>query len=140
MFYQRSEEFAIWAVKDAAQKALKSAGLTSSDISVAELHDAFTVLEIVESEDVGFFPKGDGAKALENGWTQIGGRLPINPSGGLKARGHPLGATGVAQIVELVWQLRGEAKERQVANAKVALACNFGGLGNSAVVTILERS
>jgi len=140
MFYQRSEEFAIPALKDAARKAFQSAQLTPSDIDVAELHDAFTVLEIVESEDVGFFPKGEGAKALEDGVTQIGGRLPINTGGGLKARGHPLGATGVAQIVELTWQLRGEAEQRQVADAKAALACNFAGLGNSVVVTILDRS
>jgi acetyl-CoA C-acetyltransferase len=140
MFYQRSEEFAITSVKDAARKAFKEAELGPSDINVAELHDAFTVLEIVESEDVGFFPKGEGAKALEDGVTQIGGRLPINTGGGLKARGHPLGATGVAQIVELTWQLRGEANQRQVADAKAALACNFAGLGNSVVVTILGRS
>lgn len=140
MFYQRSEEFTITAVKDAAQRAYNNAGLTPADIDVAELHDAFTVLEIVESEDVGFFPKGAGAKAIENGWTQISGQLPINTSGGLKARGHPLGATGVAQVVELVWQLRGEAKERQVSDAKAALACNFAGLGNSVVVTILDRN
>lgn len=140
MFYQRSEEFAITAVKDAAGKAFKEAELGPSDINVAELHDAFTVLEIVESEDVGFFPKGEGAKALVDGVTQIGGRLPINTGGGLKARGHPLGATGVAQIVELTWQLRGEANRRQVADAKAALACNLAGLGNSVVVTILGGS
>jgi acetyl-CoA C-acetyltransferase len=139
MFYQRSEEFAISAVKDAAKKAFTDAQLSPTDIDVAELHDAFTVLEIVESEDVGFFPKGEGAKALEEGRTQIGGQLPINTGGGLKARGHPLGATGVAQVVELAWQLRWQAGPRQVTNAKTALACNFAGLGNSVVVTILER-
>ena len=140
MFYQRREEYAIEAVKDAGQKAFKSASRTPSDIDVAELHDAFTVLEIVESEDLGFFPKGEGARALEQGRTQLNGDLPINTSGGLKARGHPLGATGVAQVVELVWQLRGEAGQRQVADPKTALSCNFAGLGNSVVVTILERS
>lgn len=140
MFYQRREEYAIEAVKDAGQKAFKSASRTPSDIDVAELHDAFTVLEIVESEDLGFFPKGEGARALEQGRTQLNGDLPINTSGGLKARGHPLGATGVAQVVELVWQLRGEAGQRQVADPRTALSCNFAGLGNSVVVTILERS
>lgn len=140
MFYQREEEFTIGAAKDAAQKAFQRAGLTPRDIDVAELHDAFTVLEIVESEDIGFFPKGEGARALEEGRTQITGELPINPSGGLKARGHPLGATGVAQIVELVWQLRGEAGQRQVAKARNALACNFAGLGNSVVATVLQRA
>ena len=140
MFYQRREEYAIEAVKDAGQKAFKSASRTPSDIDVAELHDAFTVLEIVESEDLGFFPKGEGARALEQGRTQLNGDLPINTSGGLKARGHPLGATGVAQVVELVWQLRGEAGQRQVLDPRTALSCNFAGLGNSVVVTILERS
>jgi len=140
MFYQRREEYSIQAVKEAGEKAFKTANLGPKDIDVAELHDAFTVLEIVESEDLGFFPKGEGAKALEQGRTKLNGDLPLNPSGGLKARGHPLGATGVAQVVELVWQLRGEAGQRQVANPKTALACNFAGLGNSVVVTILERS
>jgi acetyl-CoA C-acetyltransferase len=140
MFYQRREEYAIEAVKDAGQKAFKGTSLSPSDVDIAELHDAFTVLEIVESEDLGFFPKGQGAKALQEGRTYLNGDLPINTSGGLKARGHPLGATGVAQVVELVWQLRGEAGQRQVANPKTALSCNFAGLGNSVVVTILERS
>jgi acetyl-CoA C-acetyltransferase len=140
MFYQRAEEFSIGALKDASTKAFNVAGLKPNEIDVAELHDAFTVLEMVESEDIGFFSKGEAARALENGVTQIDGALPINTGGGLKARGHPLGATGVAQIVELTWQLRGEANERQVHDAKTALACNFGGLGNTVVVTILERS
>ncbi len=125
----------------AAEKAYRMAGLSPKDIDVAELHDAFTILEIVESEDVGFFEKGKGHLAVENGATELNGDLPINPSGGLKARGHPLGATGVAQIVELVWQLRGEAAERQIAkNAKRGLACNLGGFGNNALVHILEAS
>lgn len=140
MFYQRSEEFAIPAVREAGRKAFHDSKLTPSEIDVAELHDAFTVLEIVESEDLGFFPKGQGAQALEDQVTQIGGKFPINTSGGLKGRGHPLGATGVAQIVELVWQLRGQAGQRQVVAAKRALACNFAGLGNSVIVTVLERS
>jgi acetyl-CoA C-acetyltransferase len=140
MFYQRAEEFSIGALKDASAKAFKVAGLNPNEIDVAELHDAFTVLEMVESEDIGFFEKGEAARALENGVTQIDGALPINTGGGLKARGHPLGATGVAQVVELTWQLRGEANERQVHDAKTAFACNFGGLGNTVVVTILERS
>ena len=140
MFYQRSEDFSITSVRNAGQRAFNSAGVEPRDIDVAELHDAFTVLEIVESEDLGFFPKGEGAKALEEGRTQINGDLPINTSGGLKARGHPLGATGVAQVVELVWQLRGKAGQRQVTNAKTALSCNFAGLANSVIVTILQRS
>jgi acetyl-CoA C-acetyltransferase len=140
MFYQRDEEYSITPVKNAAQRAFSSAGVSPSDIDVAELHDAFTILEIVESEDLGFFTKGEGAKALEEGRTQIGGDLPLNTSGGLKARGHPLGATGVAQVVELVWQLRGEAGQGHVADAKTALSCNFAGLANSVMITILQRS
>jgi acetyl-CoA C-acetyltransferase len=140
MFYQRAEEFEITAVKEAGLKAFHDSGLAPSDIDVAELHDAFTVLEIVESEDLGFFPKGQGARALEDGLTQITGEMPINTSGGLKGRGHPLGATGVAQIVESVWQLRGQAGQRQVHGARRALACNFAGLGNSVVATVLQGS
>ncbi|MCD4684745.1 MAG: acetyl-CoA acetyltransferase, partial [Anaerolineae bacterium] len=80
-----------------------------------------------------------GAKALAAGETRIGGSLPINPSGGMKARGHPVGATGVAQAVELVWQLRGEADERQVKGAQTGFALNFGGFGNNVVATVLRR-
>ncbi|MFX1557465.1 MAG: acetyl-CoA acetyltransferase, partial [Promethearchaeota archaeon] len=104
-----------------------------------ELHDAFEILEAVQSEDIGFFKKGEGAKAAHESLTQIGGKIPINPSGGLKARGHPLGATGVAQVVELTWQLRGEAGKRQVEDARVGITCNFGGFGNNIVSILVER-
>jgi acetyl-CoA C-acetyltransferase len=127
------------AVTLAAKQAFDMAKLTPQDIDVAELHDAFTILEIAESEHAGFFAKGQGAKALEEGQTRIGGKLPINPSGGLKARGHPVGATGVAQVVELVWQLRGEAGERQVEGAKKGFSVNFGGFGNNVVAFVLRR-
>ena len=93
----------------------------------------------MQSEDIGFFRKGRGAKAAHEGQTEIGGRIPINPSGGLKARGHPLGATGVAQVVELVWQLRGEAGKRQVENAETGITCNFGGFGNNIISILVER-
>lgn len=127
------------AVRLAAQRAYKMAGLTPQDIDVAELHDAFQILEVVESEEVGFFERGQGHIAARNGETKVGGRIPINTSGGLKAKGHPLGATGVSQIVELVRQLRGEAAGRQVEGAKAGLAVNFGGFGNNVVATILTR-
>jgi acetyl-CoA C-acetyltransferase len=141
LFYQREGDgYSIGALKLASQNAFHDARLTPKDVDVAELHDAFTILEIVESEDVGFFNKGEGARALEEGRTQIQGELPINTSGGLKARGHPLGATGTAQIVELVWQLRGEAGQRQVHDARTGFACNFAGFGNSAVATVLQVS
>jgi len=137
--HERPDPTELTAVRLAAQRAFAMAGLSAQDIDVAELHDAFTILEIAESEEVGFFKKGEGHKALAAGVTSLGGKLPINPSGGLKAKGHPVGATGVAQVVELTWQLRGEAGERQVESAKNAFACNFGGFGNNVVATVLTR-
>lgn len=136
---ERSDPTDLKAVTLASEQAFKMAGIKPKDIDVAELHDAFTILEIAESEHAGFFPKGEGAKALERGETQIGGKLPINPSGGLKARGHPVGATGVAQVVELVWHLRGEAGERQVKNAANGFSLNFGGFGNNVLAFVLRR-
>jgi len=138
--HERPDPTELPAVRLAAEKAFGMAGLKPKDIDVAELHDAFTILEIAESEEVGFFPKGEGHKALERGETQIGGKLPINPSGGLKARGHPVGNTGVSQIVELVLQLRNEAGDYQVpGKPKHGFAVNFGGFGNNVVATVLAR-
>lgn len=125
------------AVRLAAQRAYKMANLGPQDMDVAELHDAFQILEIVESEEVGFFPRGEGHLAVRRGDTAIGGKIPINTSGGLKAKGHPLGATGVSQIIEIVRQLRGEADGRQVNGAKAGLCVNFGGFGNNVVATVL---
>jgi acetyl-CoA C-acetyltransferase len=136
---EREDPIVLRSVKIAAERAFKMAKLKPGDIDVAELHDAFEILEIAESEDIGFFKKGEGQLAVEKGVRAIDGELPINPSGGLKAKGHPVGATGVAQIVELVLQLRGEGGERQVKDPERALACNFGGFGNNTVVHILER-
>jgi len=137
--HDREDPTDLKAVRLASEKAFAMAGLTPADVDVAELHDAFTILEIVESEAAGFFPRGEGHKALERGETALDGKLPINPSGGLKAKGHPVGATGVAHLVELTWQLRGEAEARQVQDAKTAYACNFGGFGNNVVATVLQR-
>ncbi len=134
---EREVPIELQAVRLAAQRAYDMSGLAPEEIDVAELHDAFTILEIAQSEEVGFFPRGQGHLALRRGETAIGGRIPINTSGGLKARGHPLGATGVSQIHELVTQLRGEAGKRQVSGARVGLAVNFGGFGNNVVVTVL---
>jgi acetyl-CoA C-acetyltransferase len=131
--HDRPDPTELTAVRQAAQKSFAMAGVKPSDVSVAELHDAFTILEIVESEEVGFFPKGQGHIALEKGLTKIGGKIPINTSGGLKAKGHPVGATGVGQAHEIVTQLRGEAGKRQVKNAKIGFTCNFGGFGNNVV-------
>jgi acetyl-CoA C-acetyltransferase len=137
--HEREDPTDLKAVTLAAKKALDMAKLTPKDIDVAELHDAFTILEIAQSEHVGFFKKGEGGKAVEAGLTQIGGKIPINPSGGLKSRGHPVGATGVAQVVELVWQLRGQAGERQVKNASRGFSLNFGGFGNNVIAFVLKK-
>ncbi len=137
---EREDPTDLKAVTIAAQKAFAMANLTPADIHVAELHDAFTILEIAESEHVGFFPKGEGGKAALAGKTRLGGQIPINVSGGLKARGHPVGATGVAQLVDIVWQLRHELPaNRQVQGAKNGLTVNFGGFGNNVLAFVLKR-
>jgi len=123
----------------AAEKAYTMANKKPSDIHLAEVHDCFTIAEIVVTEDLGFFKKGEGGQAALDGRTSIECRLtPINTSGGLKSKGHPVGATGVAQIIELYEQLNGKAGARQVENARVALAQNMGGSGASCVIHILE--
>ena len=137
--HERENPTDLLAVRRAAEQSMKMAGVKPSDVSVAELHDAFTILEIVESEEVGFFKKGQGHIALEKGETRIGGKIPINTSGGLKAKGHPVGATGIGQAHEIVTQLRGEARKRQVKNAKIGFTCNFGGFGNNVVCLTFIR-
>lgn len=126
------------ATRVAAERAYKQAGLGPRDIQVAEVHDCFTIAEVMATEDLGFVKKGDGGAAAEKGVTALKGQIPVNPSGGLKARGHPPGATGIAQVAELVLQLRGKAEKRQVEGAERALAHNVGGSGGTAVVHILE--
>jgi acetyl-CoA C-acetyltransferase len=126
------------ATVEACKRAYQMAGKTPKDIDFAEVHDCFTIAEIIVSEDLGFFEKGKGGHAALEGKTALGGEKPINTSGGLKSKGHPVGATGVGQIVEVVKQLRGEAGERQLKNPKVGLTQNMGGSGGSAVVHILE--
>lgn len=127
------------ATKVAAANALKQAKLKIGDIDLAEVHDCFTIAEILAIEDLGFFGKGEGGKATENCETARNGRIPINTSGGLKAKGHPVGATGVAQAIEVYWQLRGKAGKRQVKGAEIGLAHNVGGSGATAVVHIFRR-
>lgn len=127
------------AVKKAAEIAYKMAGVGPEDIDLAEVHDCFTIAEIIVTEDLGFFEKGKGGEAVEQGLTKIGGKIPINTSGGLKSKGHPVGATGVAQIVEITEQLWGISGERQVEGAKIGLAQNMGGSGASSTVHILKR-
>lgn len=128
------------AVRTAGEKAYKLAGLGPSDVDVAELHDCFTIAEIVASEDLGFVAKGDGGPFAAAGCTAIGGRIPINTSGGLKSKGHPVGATGVGQICDIVMQLRGAAGSRQVARHRIGLAQNLGGSGATCVVSILGNA
>jgi acetyl-CoA C-acetyltransferase len=129
------------STREAAQKAYTMADVAPSEIQFAEVHDAFTPFEIIGTEDLGFFPPGEGWKALEEEVTHLRGRLPINPSGGLKSRGHPVGASGLAQLVEIVWQLRGEAGPgRQLEMAGLGLGQSIGGLGNNNFVTLLERT
>ena len=137
---ERDDPTDLKAVTLAVQQAYERAKVKPGDIDLAELHDAFTILEIAESEHAGFFRKGEGGKAALEGKTRLGGQIPINVSGGLKARGHPTGATGVAQVVEVVWQLRHEVgKERQVKNARTGLTVNFGGFGNNVIAFVLRR-
>jgi len=125
----------------AAKKAYDMAGLRPQDIDFAEVHDAFTPFEIIGTEDLGFFEPGKGARAAEKGITSLEGEFPVNPSGGLKARGHPVGASGLAQVVELAWQIRHQVeKPRQVPQANIALAQSTGGLANNNFVTIVERA
>ena len=138
--HNRKDPLVLDAVRISAEKAYKMAGVGPKDISLAELHDAFVIFELLNSEEVGFFERGKSFLGVRNRETEIGGRIPINTSGGLKAKGHPVGATGVSQVVELVRQLRGEAEEgRQVKDPKYGMAVNFGGFGNNVVTTILAK-
>ena len=136
-----SREDIAWlkAVEISGRKAYEMAGVGPKDIDFAEVHDCFTIAEIMTTEALGFFKPGQGGPAVENGVTARNGSMPINTSGGLKAKGHPVGATGVAQIIEVTRQLWGEAGGRQLDNPKRGLAQNMGGSGGSSVVHILER-
>jgi acetyl-CoA C-acetyltransferase len=125
------------ATQAAAEAAYRMAGFGPERVEVAELHDAFAPFELVSLEDTGLVPPGKAGRATLDGETAMSGRLPVNPSGGLKARGHPLAATGIAQLVELTWQLRGVAEGRQV-EARVGLAQSIGGLATNNWVTLLE--
>ncbi|MCG8572712.1 MAG: acetyl-CoA acetyltransferase [Spirochaetes bacterium] len=138
--HHRKDPLILDAVRLSAERAYKMASLKPKDISFAELHDAFVILELAISEEVGFFARGKAKDALVKGETAIDGRIPINTSGGLKSKGHPVGATGVSQVFELVKQLRGQAEEgRQVKNPQHGMAVNFGGFGNNVVTTICSR-
>ncbi len=128
------------ATRQAAAKAFRQANLEPRDIHLAEVHDCFTIAELIALEDLGFIPPGESGPWVASGATTLHGSLPVNTSGGLKAKGHPVGATGVAQLCDLALQMRGQAGARQVQKADRALAQNLGGSGATSVVTILERS
>ncbi|MEK6834309.1 MAG: acetyl-CoA acetyltransferase, partial [Thermoproteota archaeon] len=122
----------------AAQAAYKMAGVTPKDIDFAEVHDCFTIAELVDTEDLGFFEKGKAVEAVRQGMTKLNGSIPINPSGGLKSKGHPIGATGIGQVVEVFDQLTGKSGERTVKDAKIGLTHNFGATGASCAVHIFK--
>jgi acetyl-CoA acetyltransferase len=127
------------ATERAAAAAYSQAGLGPSDVDVVELHDCFTIAEIVATEGLGLFEPGTGGLAAEKGQTSLGGKVPVNPSGGLKAKGHPIGATGAAQIAEIVTQLRGEAGPRQVEGARTGLTHTLGGNTATVLVSLFGR-
>jgi acetyl-CoA C-acetyltransferase len=135
---QRKDVLRLPAIELAGQRALKMAGKTIRDINFAEVHDCFTISEIMIMEALGIVELGQGGPATSDGLTALDGKFPINTSGGLKSKGHPVGATGVAQIYEVVTQLRGTAGKRQLKNAKVGMTQNMGGSGGSCVIHILE--
>lgn len=137
---ERESLSSVPAAEKAGKQAYAMAGLTPNDIDFAEVHDCFTIAEIMASEDLGFFPRGEGWKAAMQGRTARTGDHPINTSGGLKAKGHPVGASGVGQVVEVWKQLRGIAGERQLpGNPKIGLTHNVGGTGQTCVVHIFEK-
>ena len=134
------EDMVTWtATKKAAEDAYKQAGLQPKDIDLVEIHDAFTIVELISYEDLGFVEKGHGQDLIREGTVKLDGKLPVNTSGGLKAKGHPISPTGIAQVIEITEQLRGECKERQVSNARIGLAQNIGGAGGTISVHILEK-
>lgn len=137
--HERPDPTVMGGAVESSEQAYEMAGRDPEDVDVAELHDMFTILEFLQSEAVGFFEQGEGWRAVEEGVTDRDGELPVNTSGGLKSKGHPLGASGVAQIYELHQQLLGEAGDRQV-DAEVGLACNVGGFGNCVTTTIVEEA
>ncbi|HEX7391900.1 MAG TPA: thiolase domain-containing protein [Thermoplasmata archaeon] len=137
--HDRKDICTMEATRSAAKRAFDMAGMTYKDVDVAEVHDNFTISEILALEDLGFFKKGEGGKATEAGLTGLEGEIAVNTSGGLKARGDPIGATGLAQAVEIVTQLRGKADKRQVKDAQVGLTHNVGGTGATVVVHLFRR-
>ena len=138
--YEREELTTLKAARLAGQEAYRMAGVEPKDLDVAEVHDCFTIAEIIAYEDLGFCDSGKGGNLIDEGTTELGGKLPVNPSGGLKSKGHPVGATGTAQAYEIYLQLTGQAKERQVKGAEIGLSHNVGGSGATSSVHIYRRN
>ena len=140
--HDRKDLTGLLAARKAAAQAYEEAGVGPKDIQVAEVHDCFTIAEIMAYEDLGFCEDGQGGFLIRDGLTKLDGPIPVNPSGGLKAKGHPIGATGIGQICEIVHQLRGDVREpvRQVKGARIGLTHNVGGSGGTAVVHIFRSS
>ena len=139
LMHEKKDLARVPTTERAAAAAYRQAGVGPTDVDVVELHDCFTIAEIVATEGLGLFEPGTGGLAAEKGWTSLGGKLPVNPSGGLKAKGHPIGATGAAQIAEITTQLRGEAGPRQVDGARIGLAHTLGGNLATVLVSLFGR-
>jgi len=137
--YERESLTSLRAAKLAAKEAYEMAGIGPRDVDVAEVHDCFTIAEIIAYEDLGFCKPGEGGKLVESGETMLEGNLPVNTSGGLKAKGHPVGATGVAQLYEIYLQLTDQAEDRQVEGCEIGLSHNLGGSGATCIVHIYRR-
>jgi acetyl-CoA C-acetyltransferase len=137
--HDRTDLTSIGATVKASRKAFQMAGVEPKNVNVVEVHDAFTVLGVIHLEDLGFAERGSGWKLLKEGQLEKDGKIPTNTMGGLKARGHPVGATGVYQVYDVVTQLRGEAGKNQVDGAEVGLTQNVGGVGGTVAVNILKR-
>ncbi len=136
---RRPDLVSIPSAKAASKQAYEQASVTPQDIAVADVHDCFTIAEILAYEDLGFCKKGDGGKFIDDKQSYIGGSTPVNVDGGLKAKGHPVGATGTSQAYEIVTQLRGDAGKRQVEGAEVGLTHNVGGIGQYTFVHVFKR-
>ena len=136
--HDRDDLTTLKAVRVAGEQAHKMAGKAPRDIDLVEVHDCFTIAEIIVTESLGFFEPGKGGPAAAAGETALTGKIPVNTSGGLKSKGHPVGATGIAQVIEVTEQLLGKSGKRQVKNARVGMTQNMGGSGGSSVVHILE--
>lgn len=136
---QRENLYSMSAAREAAKQAYSQSGIKAEDVQIAEVHDNFTITEIIGIEDLGFFPAGKGGEATLNGETRIGGKVSVNTSGGLKARGHPIGATGVAQAIEIFQQLRQEVEPQRQVDAEIGVSHSIGGTGSTAIVHVYQR-